>query len=178
MSNQVRGRLKLLYTGGILLIILLSAQELFSIYLEYLKSAQRQVNNEINVIHRLRLEKEMIRQVLGEFKKVAYFQENQEQTVALLYKTFDEISVSVRPLTVEMGQIKLDGAIKSLGAVIRGTVKSYESIKLLVAYLENLYYPFFKIQSIDLKYREKEMDVSITGEIIIYSLVQELAHEN
>lgn len=178
MSNQVKRRLKLLYVAGLLLIVLFAVQELFSIYLGYLKSAQRQVNNELNVVNKLRIEKELIREVLSEFKKVAYFQENQEQTVALLYRTFDEISVSVRPLTVEMGQMKSEGAIKSLGTVIKGTVRSFETVRLLVALLENLYYPFFKIQSIDLKYKDKEMDIAISGEIIIYSLDHELVREN
>lgn len=178
VSNQVKNRLKLLYISSVLLITLLSIHELATVYLVYLKSAQRQVNDEMNLIQKLRLEKEIIRQVLNEFKKIAYFQENQEQTVALLYRTFDEISMSVKPLTAEMGQIKTEGPIKSLGIGIKGIVRSSESVRLLVASLENLYYPFFKIQSIDLKYREKEIDVSIIGEITIYSLDQELVLEN
>jgi hypothetical protein len=151
---------------GALACLSLSADRIILLYESHLIMAQRELQRIDLTLKKLMVATQNINSAIEKYISTVPKYPSKDSVYSELYRRYDELSITLRPLSTEFGQMKIAGSIVSLPINIKGQVESLLVLERILEYLENLSYPFVKVLSWELKLSDKKPSIVISGEII------------
>ncbi len=164
------------------MVFLLTAFGLFSLgstassrYVDYFKSAERELEQSLNTIMRLRIESNKIAETIANFKTSIEVDKLPPNPEAAILSVYDELKNKLKKLTIDFSPPKKSANIIELPIVIKGTINDLDFAYNVMKFLDSYYYPFIRIDKVSLRFKDNAIDLGLNGSIVTYDINMALA---